>query len=191
MLDYVWTGLILASLVFAALGGNMEALSAAVTEGAGRAVSFCLELCGGICLWSGLLKVMERAGLSALLGRALRPLLKLLYPKAAREEAVLSALAENFSANLLGLGNAATPAGIRAARARARGVTATDELCRLMVVNSASGQLIPATVCTLRAAAGSRRPYDILPAVWLSSLCALAAGLLCAALLRRVWRKGP
>lgn len=191
MLDHVWTGLVLASLVFAALGGNMEALSASVLDASGQAVQFCLELCGGICLWSGLLKVMEKARLSALLGRALRPLLKLLYPRAAGDAGTLSALAENFSANLLGLGNAATPAGIRAARAMARGEEATDELCRLVVVNSASVQLIPATVCALRAAAGSRTPYDILPAVWLSSLCALAAGLLTAALLRKLWRKGP
>ncbi len=191
MLDYVWTGLVLVSLVFAALRGGMDALSASVLEGAEQAGNFCIRLCGGVCLWSGLLKVMGRSGISALLGRALRPLLKLLYPRASREEETLSALAENFSANLLGLGNAATPAGIRAARAMARGDRATDELCRLMVVNSASVQLIPATVCAVRAAAGSQTPYDILPAVWLTSLCALAAGLGCAALLRRVWRKGP
>ena len=93
-----------------------------------------------------------------------------------------------MSANLLGLGNAATPAGIRAAKALRRGETATDSLCRLTVLNSASIQLIPATVCALRASAGSRSPFDILPAVWLSSLCSAGAGLLAEKLLRRFGR---
>ena len=101
---------------------------------------------------------------------------------------VLAALAENMSANLLGLGNAATPAGIRAARALKNGGTATDSLCRLVVLNSASIQLIPATVCALRASAGSRSPFDILPAVWRTSLCAALAGLGAEKLLRRFWR---
>ncbi len=93
-----------------------------------------------------------------------------------------------MSANLLGLGNAATPAGIRAARALGRGETATDSLCRLVVLNSASIQLIPATVCALRASLGAGSPFDILPAVWLSSLCSAGAGLLAEKLLRRLGR---
>ena len=101
---------------------------------------------------------------------------------------MLQALTENLSANLLGLGNAATPAGIRAAQGMARlGERARDELCLLVVLNTASLQLLPATVASLRAAAGASAPFDILPAVWFSTLCSLAVGLGSAALLRRIW----
>lgn len=109
---------------------------------------------------------------------------------ASREPETLAAVSANVSANLLGLGNAATPLGIRAARRMARGTdgTADDELCRLVVLNTASLQLLPTTVAGVRAACGCRTPFDILPAVWLSSAISVTAGLLAARLLQRVWR---
>ena len=97
----------------------------------------------------------------------------------------------NVSANLLGLGNAATPAGIRAAQAMAldaHGKTATDELCLLVVLNTASIQLLPVTIASVRETAGAAVPYDILPAVWITSLCSVTAGLLAGKLLSRLWR---
>jgi spore maturation protein A len=188
MMDWVWAGLVVASLMFGALNGRLPEVSAAALEGVRKALDTCLGLCAGLCLWSGILKLLETGGASALLGRLLRPLLTRLYPEARRDREALSALAENMSANLLGLGNAATPAGIRAAQALKKGETATDSLCRLVVLNSASIQLIPATVCTLRAAAGAQAPFDILPAVWLASLCAALAGLGAEKLLRRAFR---
>ena len=188
MMDWIWTGLVAASVLFGILNGRMAEVSQGALEGAETAVKTCLGLCAGLCLWSGILKLLETGGASALLGRLLRPLLVRLYPEARLCPEALAALAENMSANLLGLGNAATPAGIRASQALKNGDTATDSLCRLVVLNSASIQLIPATVCTLRAAAGSERPFDILPAVWLTSLCAALAGLGAEKLLGRIWR---
>jgi spore maturation protein A len=188
MMDLIWMGLILVSLVFGLLNGRTAAVSAAALEGAGAAAELCLKLCGALCLWSGVLKLLEKGGAAAVLGRLLRPLLLRLYPEAREDPAALAALAENMSANLLGLGNAATPAGIRAAKALARGNTASDSLCRLTVLNSASIQLIPAAVCALRGAAGAAQPFDILPAVWLTSLCSAAAGLAAERLLRRPGR---
>ena len=157
-------------------------------EGAGQAVSFCLSVAGGICLWSGVMEVMERCGVSGLLSRLLRPLLGRLFPLSAREEAVFSALSENVSANLLGLGNAATPAGIRAAQGMARLRGAEDELCLLVVVNTASIQLLPTTIAAVRAGMGAASAFDIMPAVWISSLLSVCAGILAAAVLRRMWR---
>ncbi len=188
MMDWVWTGLVAASVIFGLLNGRLPEVSRGALDGAETAVKTCLGLCAGVCLWSGILKLLEAGGASALLGRLLRPLLVRLYPEAREDGDALSALAENMSANLLGLGNAATPAGIRAAGALARGETATDSLCRLVVLNSASIQLIPATVCALRSSAGCQSPYDILPAVWLTSLCAALAGLAAEGLLRRLGR---
>ena len=111
-------------------------------------------------------------------------------PQAGRDEETLAALSANVSANLLGLGNAATPAGIQAARRMAVGCsgTASDELCRLVVLNTASVQLLPSTVAALRGGLGSAAPLDILPAVWLSSALSVTAGLACARVLSRVWR---
>ena len=172
----------------ALLSGRAAEAGAAMLAGAGEAVRFSLELAGGICLWSALLELLERCGLAGRLARLLRPPLARLFPRAARDRGVLEALTENLSANLLGLGNAATPAGIRAAQGMARlGEPARDELCLLVVLNTASLQLLPTTIASLRGAAGAAAAFDILPAVWFSTLCSLAAGLGSAALLRRVW----
>ena len=147
-------------------------------------------MAGVLCLWSGVMEIMSRCGLSGKLAALLRPALRRLLPRASRDPETLAAVSANVSANLLGLGNAATPLGIRAARRMARGTdgTADDELCRLVVLNTASLQLLPTTVAGVRAACGCRTPFDILPAVWLSSAISVTAGLLAARLLQRVWR---
>ena len=182
---WVWTGMVLLSLIFGLATGNLDAVANAALEGAGTAVELSISMAGILCLWSGVMEIMNVCGLSAKLARAFRPLLRRLLPGAARDEETLAAVSANVSANLLGLGNAATPLGIRAARRMARGCggVASDELCRLVVLNTASIQLIPATIASLRAAAGCRTPFDILPAVWFSSVLSVTAGLVTARLL--------
>ena len=132
---------------------------------------------------------MERAGLTASLGKLLRPLLRRLYPHTGVD--ALDLISANLSANLLGLGNAATPPGIQAVQrmqAASGSESATDDMCRLIVMNTASVQLIPATVAALRQSAGAARPFDLLPAVWLTSVCSVCAGIGAAWVLGRVWR---
>ena len=190
-LSIIWVGILLVSLLFASFSGKTAAVGAAAAEGVQQAVEFCLSVGGMICLWSGLMEVMRRSGLTARLSRLLRPVLLRLFPGAGARAETLDALSMNVSANLLGLGNSATAAGLRAAREMARaadGTVASDELCRLVVLNTASIQLLPVTIAAVRESAGAAVPYDILPAVWITSLCSLTAGLLAAALLRRVWR---
>ena len=176
---WIWTGMAVVSVVCGAVYGRMEAVSAAALEGAGQAVRLCLSMAGMLCLWTGLMEVMDRCGLSRRLGRLFRPVLRRLLPQASRDPETLAAVTANVSANLLGLGNAATPMGIRAACRMARGTegVASDELCRLVVLNTASIQLLPTTVASIRAVCGSAAPLDILPAVWVSSLLSVAAGL--------------
>ena len=188
---WVWTGMVLLSLIFGLATGNLDAVANAALEGAGTAVELSISMAGILCLWSGVMEIMNVCGLSAKLARAFRPLLRRLLPGAARDEETLAAVSANVSANLLGLGNAATPLGIRAARRMARGCggVASDELCRLVVLNTASIQLIPATIASLRAAAGCETPFDILPAVWFSSVLSVAAGLLAAWLFSRRKRR--
>ena len=135
--------------------------------------------------------LMDRCGLSEKLAGLLRPLLRRILPNASRDSETLAALSANVSANLLGLGNAATPLGIRAATRMAQGCSgvASDELCRLVVLNTASIQLLPTTVAAVRSAHGCAAPFDILPAVWLSSVLSVSAGLLAARVLQAIWRR--
>lgn len=188
-MSWVWTGMVTASLIFGLLSGNLDAVSGAALEGARTAIELSLSMAGILCLWSGVMEIMNACGLSAGLARLFRPVLRRLLPNASRDEETLAAVSANVSANLLGLGNAATPLGIRAARRMARGCggTASDELCLLVVLNTASIQLLPATIASVRAAAGCGTPFDILPAVWLASALSVAAGLAAAKLLS--WRR--
>ena len=190
-MPYFLTGLFFLSLLFGCATGQLSAVSAAALTGAQSAVELCLSMAGAICLWSGVMTLMDRCGLSEKLAALLRPLLRRILPNASRDRETLAALSANVSANLLGLGNAATPLGIRAATRMAQGCggVASDELCRLVVLNTASIQLLPTTVAAVRSAHGCAAPFDILPAVWLSSLLSVSAGLLAARVLQALWRR--
>ena len=190
-MPYFLTGLFSLSLLFGCATGQLSAVSAAALTGAQSAVELCLSMAGAICLWSGVMTLMDRCGLSGKLAALLRPLLRRILPNASRDRETLAALSANVSANLLGLGNAATPLGIQAACRMARGCggTASDELCLLVVLNTASIQLLPTTVAAVRSAHGCAAPFDILPAVWLSSVLSVSAGLLAARGLQAVWRR--
>ena len=178
----VWTGMVVLSLVAGLACGRLDAVANAALEGAQSAIQLSLSMAGILCLWSGVMEVMIVCGISGGLAKAFRPVLRRLLPESSRDEETLAAVSANVSANLLGLGNAATPLGIRAARRMARGChgTASNELCLLVVLNTASIQLLPATIASVRAAAGCETPFDILPAVWVTSAISVTVGLLSA-----------
>ncbi len=186
----IWTGMTTLSLVCALALGNQGLLANAALEGGASAVQLAISMAGMLCLWMGVMEVMDRAGLAAKLAKVLRPVLGRLFPDFARDRGTMDTIAANVSANLLGLGNAATPLGMEAARRMSRrspGV-AGDSLCMLVVCNTASIQLIPTTVAVVRAAAGCQTPFDILPAVWVTSALSVATGITAAKVLARVWR---
>lgn len=186
LMAYIWVGMLAVSVLYGCWAGTAGALSAALMEGAGAAVELCLSICGAVCLWTGVMELMRRCGLAEGLSRLLAPLLRFIFPLSFADSDCAEALSANFSANLLGLGNAATPAGIRAVKRMARlGAEAENELCRLVVMNTASVQLLPATVAAVRSACGAQDAFDILPCVWISSLVSVSAGLLAARLLER------
>ncbi len=189
-MSVIWTGMVVLSVFYGLLTGSGPAVAAAAVEGAAAAVELCLTMAGIMCLWMGVMEIMKRSGLSAALSRLLRPILCRLYPDFKRDKQTMDAVSANVSANLLGLGNAATPLGIQAARRMAQKTpgVASDSLCMLVVCNTASIQLIPTTVASLRLAAGSAAPFDILPAVWLASAVSVAVGVLAAKLMGRIWR---
>ncbi|MBR5152448.1 MAG: hypothetical protein IKW60_02855 [Clostridia bacterium] len=189
MLNYIWGGMILVSLIVSALTGNVETTVAAAAQGAGNAVELCLTLLGILCLWTGLARIGERAGFIRILSRLLHPVLSFLFPKLDRNDPARDSIVMNFVANLLGMGNAATPLGIKAmqdlhARNKKRGV-ATNEMCTFVVMNTASLQLLPTTLISLRQAYGSAAPSSIIIPVWMVSICSLAVGILASKFIER------
>lgn len=190
VMSWIFTGIILISVMAALLTGNGASLAQAVPKGAQAGVTLAVSIAGSLCLWSGVGKVMEAAGITGKLSRLLRPLLHRLFPSTRSDPALAGDLSANICANFLGLGNAATPMGIRAAMrlAGSRGTVANDQLCRLIVLNTASIQLIPANVAAVRASLGCESPFDILPAVWITSLCSAGLGLVAAWCFGKLWR---
>lgn len=176
------------ALVMGVLTGRVAQVSQASLSGAGEAVQLMLRIGGTLCLWNGLMEVMHRSGLAQKTARLLSPLIGLLFGDYAKDSQARSAIAQNMSANLLGLGSAATPSGLRAAR---RLKELSDRQGKpphgaflLMVINTASLQLLPTTVAAVRAGLGSARPFDILPAVWLSSAVSVTVAVVAARLFR-------
>ena len=163
----IWTGMVTVSILCGLLTGRGPEVAAAAMEGAQAAVELCISMLGILCLWMGVMEVMRRCGLAEKLSRLLAPVLRRLFPQVAGDRDIMDSISANVSANLLGLGNAATPLGLEAARRMGKrsGGAASDALCMLVVCNTASIQLIPTTVAAVRAGAGSRSPFDILPEV--------------------------
>jgi spore maturation protein A len=191
VMSWIFTGIVAISVVFAFLLGRGSQLAAAVPQGAQAGITLVISMAGSVCLWTGVGKLMEKAGFTAFLARLLRPLLIRIFPSSKTDPHLAGSLSANICANLLGLGNAATPMGIQAAQrlaARRGDGIAGNELCRLIVLNTASIQLIPATVAAVRTSLGCQTPFDILPAVWLTSVCSAGLGLCAAWCFGRVWR---
>lgn len=179
------------STVFGLITGRGAALGKAAADGAERAVQLGLRLAGSLCLWCGFAALTRKGGLQRKLSRILSPLLGKLYPTAKQDRETMDALCGNVTANLLGLGSAATPLGVTAVRRMHRldgRAEASDEMCLLIVMNTASIQLLPTTVAAVRSSLGAAAPFSILPAVWISSLLSVSAGILAAKGLKQIWR---
>lgn len=187
---WIWTGMAVLSILCGLATGRGDLVAAAAVEGAQAAVELCVSIAGMLCLWTGVMEIMRRSGLAEGLSRLLRPVLSALFPQVSGDRGVMDSISANVSANLLGLGNAATPLGIEAVRRMERKSpgTASDAMCMLVVCNTASIQLIPTTVASVRAAAGSTAPFDILPAVWLASALSVGVGITSCKLFARIWR---
>ena len=191
VMGWIFTGIIVISTAFAVISGRGSSLSAAIPQGAQAGITLAISLGGSLCLWTGVGKLMEKAGLTQLLARWMKPILHRIFPGTKNDPILAGTLSANICANLLGLGNAATPMGIQAVQRMQDPLhpqVATDQMCRLIVLNTASIQLIPATVAAVRSNLGCARPFDILPAVWITSFCSASAGLLTAYFLGKLWR---
>lgn len=188
MLNRIWAALMLLAIVGGMITGESAAVTTALLNGGKTTLTFMLTLAGAMCLWSGLLRVADKAGLTRLFARFTAPLLRRLFPNLPSDGEACRAISMNFAANVLGLGNAATPFGLQAMKhLHAEGEErATRNEIVFAVLNTASVQLLPTTVAALRAEAGSAAPFAILPAVWIASIGAAVTAITVA----RVFGKG-
>ena len=188
MIGKLWTAFFLLAVAFGTLTGRMTEVSQAAASGAAEAVSLILGITGTMMLWSGMMEIVQRSGLSRRLQRLFLPLLRCLFGQVSRDQEAMELVSANVTANLLGLSNAATPIGLQAARAlkKAEGERSTDGVLTLIVLNTASIQLIPTTVAAVRSNLGCRTPFDIMPAVWAASVLSVVVVLTAARVLRRV-----
>ena len=187
MLSVVWVCFLVLALVCGAVTGRMDAVTAAVSTGASEAVTLAISIAGLMCFWSGMMELISASGLAEKLARLLQPVLRPLFGEASRDREAMEAVSANLTANLLGLSNAATPLGLKAVDrlytlAGRRG--SPDTVLTLITLNTASIQIIPSTVAAVRGACGAAAPFDIMPAVWVSSIASVAVVLLAGRLLR-------
>lgn len=194
MLSYIFVFMILISVVCSVVLDTTTAVSQSVMDGASSAVELLISLCGMICLWSGVMEIARQSKLTEKLSNLLSPLLSRLYPDIDKSSKAFSYICMNISANLLGIGNAATPLGLSAMRHMqddAKTDVATDSMVTFVVMNTASIQLIPTTVAAMRSALGSNSPFDVIFCVWVASAVALAVGLtvskICCKFGRKQW----
>ena len=195
---YIFGVMIALSFIYSLVSGNMAALSAGIPEAATSAVELLISVSGMLCMWSGFMRIAKDCGLTVKLAGLLAPLLKKLYPDIEPDSRAFDCISLNISANLLGLGNAATPPGLdamRELRERSGSDTASDSMITFVVMNTASIQLVPATVAALRKSFGSAQPFDIIICVWITSVVALTVGLASSKLIsaltrgRRLWKR--
>jgi spore maturation protein A len=189
LIGYLWAALICISVLTAALRGDMAVITPGIFSAAESGVKVAFGLIGTMTFWLGIMKLIESSGMMELLNRLLRPLARLIFPRLPAGHPAMNAILMNLSANVLGLGNAATPFGIKAMEEMQRinplGETASDEMCTFLVINTSSITLIPTTVMALRAAAGAANPADILGATIIATFSSTTVALCADRLLRK------
>lgn len=181
-MNVLWSVLVLISIAFSIVHATVSDTAVAVFSAAQDAVELTLKMLGMFCFWAGIMEIAQRGGVTDCIQKMLSPLLNLLFPNHKSDDSVKRAIAMNMTANILGLGNAATPLGLEAVRrlkAKERCKdTATNDIIRFVVLNTASIRLIPTTVAMLRFEAGSSAPMEILPVSAIVSLLSCSVGLL-------------
>lgn len=192
MLSAIWVAFLVLALVSGAATGRLDAVTTALSAGAGEAVSLLIGIAGLMCFWSGVMELVQASGLAEKLSHVLMPLLRPLFGRAAADRQAMEAVSANVAANLLGLSNAATPLGLQAADRLytlegRRG--APDSVLTLITLNTASIQLIPSTVAAVRAACGAAAPFDIMLPVWGASVFSVGVVLLSGRLMRPLFRE--
>lgn len=189
MLNIIWVVMLFAGIMAGVLSGRVKEISDAVLSSSGNAVNLAITMLGAMCLWSGIMKVAQKAGLVDSLAKLLRGVFKWLFPGIPKGHPANGAIAMSLSADLLGLGNAATPLGILAMKELSdinrNSITASNAMVMFAVVNAACIQIIPATVLVIRQQSGSQYASSVMPCVWVASIASMLTGIIIAKLLEK------
>ncbi len=190
MLNYIWMGMLLIGFIIGGLNGRLEAVTQAAFNSSKSAVELSIGLLGILCLWTGLMGVAEKSGLLNKLAYLVSPLIRLLFPQIPKKSPAIGAIVMNMAANFFGLGNAATPLGLKAMKElqnhNAVKDTASDSMIMFLILNASAIQLVPATIIALRSSAGSTNPAEVIVPIWVASACAAATGIIAVKLLGRM-----
>ena len=192
MLNYIWIGLILSSVVIGAFTGRLDAVTEAAFKMAETAVSIAIGLIGVMSLWLGLMRIAEKAGMIEFLARLLKPIFRRLFPEVPDGHPALGSILLNISASWLGLGNAATPMGLKAMEQlqelNPQKDTASNSQVTFLAINTASITLLPTTIIAVRVSAGSANPAEIIGTTIFASGCETIVAIIASRLLQRVGR---
>jgi spore maturation protein SpmA len=190
VLNYIWLALVLLAVAIGGWNDRLKDVTEGAFDGAKTAVTIALGLIGIMALWLGVMRLAERAGLVQRIAHGLRPIMRHLFPDVPPEHPAMGSMLMNMSANMLGLGNAATPLGLRAMndleRLNPRPGVATNAMCTFLAINTSSVQLIPATAIAILAASGSTRPTAIVGTALLATLCAASVAIISVKLLEKL-----
>ena len=193
MLNILWPVFIIISIIYAIFSGNLESLNKSIFESTESAVSLSLTLVGITCLWSGIMEIASKTNIIIFLNKMLKPIVRKLFPDINLNSRSYDNIIMNIVANILGLGNAATPLGLKAMnelqKENYNKETLSDNMMMLIVLNTASLQIIPTTVISIRSSLGSNNPTQIIFPVWLSTICAAIVGIVCCKIVIRCTKK--
>ena len=189
MINYIWFIMIFFGLIVGIFTGNGEGMSNAIISSINSTVTFIIGLVGLMCFWCGVMKVAQNSGFTEKLAKLMKPILKIIFKDAAKDEKVLGAIVMNITANMMGLGNAATPFGIKAMEEMQRlnkdKEKASNDMCLFLVLNAACIQLVPSTVISIRATANSSNPGVIIIPAIISTAIASICGVICCKILQK------
>lgn len=192
MMNYIWSAIIIFSLISAIYFGKLDELSSGIITSGNSAVSLCITLLGSFCLWNGIMSIAEKSKLTKYLSDLMSPFLRKLFKGMNKDDAALLPISLNITSNMLGLSNAATPMGIEAMRRLAEKnsgkSTPSNNMVLFVVMNSAALRIIPTTVANLRASRGSAKPLEILLPSIISSVCALTVGIVMTKITERFFK---
>ena len=176
MLNKIWPLFIIISFSYAIFSGNLEKLNSAIFTSTSDAINLCISLLGTICLWNGIMQIANKTTIIDKLVKILNPIINLLFPEIKENKQIKKEISMNMIANILGLGNAATPLGLKAMKSMQKENKNKEELTNSMmmfiVINTASIQIIPTTVIAIRNSLGSSEPTKIIFPVWIATICA-------------------
>lgn len=195
-MNYVFSFLIMGGIIVAAISGRIDVITSAAMTSANTAVQRAITLIGVVSLWLGIARVAEKSGLIDILSRAIAPFFKWLFPSIPKGHPALGCILMNLSANMLGFGNAATPFGLKAMqelqKLNENPETASDAMCTFLAINTSSVTIIPATLIALRASGGSKKPTEVIGAIWFATTCSTLAAISGDIVMREIshWRRG-